>query len=438
MNLNKENLKKIRGLIVFTVILLIALWNYSLILDVLGQGVGIVYPFLLGGAIAFVINVPMSFFEEKLFQNQMMKNKKVAQRLARPVSLIITLIVVVSVIGLVVFGVLPKLGDTFISIGKGIQSFMPKAQSWAEEIFHNNKEIKEWLDSLTLDWDKIINEVVKFFTSGASSVLGSTFVVARRIASGITTFVIAFVFACYILLQKEKLNIQIRKVMYAYMKEDLVKKVLDVCSLSYRTFSNFLTGQCLEAVILGTMFVICMGILQMPYAMLIGVLIAFTALIPIFGAFIGCVVGAFLILTVAPMKALVFVIMFLILQQIEGNLIYPRVVGSSVGLPSIWVLAAVSIGASLMGIVGMLVFIPIVSVLYALLRRDVYEHLEKKGIAVDRESGEIYRPKEPDGGFRKQLELKKFKLFFLCIMHKEEGEENDKPRVVQSKQKEIM
>lgn len=396
MNLNKENLKKIRGLIVFTVILLIALWNYSLILDVLGQGVGIVYPFLLGGAIAFVINVPMSFFEEKLFQNQMMKNKKVAQRLARPVSLIITLIVVVSVIGLVVFGVLPKLGDTFISIGKGIQSFMPKAQSWAEEIFHNNKEIKEWLDSLTLDWDKIINEVVKFFTSGASSVLGTTFVVARRIASGITTFVIAFVFACYILLQKEKLNIQIRKVMYAYMKEDLVKKVLDVCSLSYRTFSNFLTGQCLEAVILGTMFVICMGILQMPYAMLIGVLIAFTALIPIFGAFIGCVVGAFLILTVAPMKALVFVIMFLILQQIEGNLIYPRVVGSSVGLPSIWVLAAVSIGASLMGIVGMLVFIPIVSVLYALLRRDVYEHLEKKGIAVDRESGEIYRPKEPD------------------------------------------
>ena len=396
MNLNKENLKKIRGLIVFTVILLIALWNYSLILDVLGQGVGIVYPFLLGGAIAFVINVPMSFFEEKLFQNQMMKNKKVAQRLARPVSLIITLIVVVSVIGLVVFGVLPKLGDTFISIGKGIQSFMPKAQSWAEEIFHNNKEIKEWLDSLTLDWDKIINEVVKFFTSGASSVLGSTFVVARRIASGITTFVIAFVFACYILLQKEKLNIQIRKVMYAYMKEDLVKKVLDVCSLSYRTFSNFLTGQCLEAVILGTMFVICMGILQMPYAMLIGVLIAFTALIPIFGAFIGCVVGAFLILTVAPMKALVFVIMFMILQQIEGNMIYPRVVGSSVGLPSIWVLAAVSIGASLMGIVGMLVFIPIVSVLYALLRRDVYEHLEKKGIAVDRESGEIYRPKEPD------------------------------------------
>ena len=379
MNLNKENLKKIRGLIVFTVILLIALWNYSLILDVLGQGVGIVYPFLLGGAIAFVINVPMSFFEEKLFQNQMMKNKKVAQRLARPVSLIITLIVVVSVIGLVVFGVLPKLGDTFISIGKGIQSFMPKAQSWAEEIFHNNKEIKEWLDSLTLDWDKIINEVVKFFTSGASSVLGSTFVVARRIASGITTFVIAFVFACYILLQKEKLNIQIRKVMYAYMKEDLVKKVLDVCSLSYRTFSNFLTGQCLEAVILGTMFFVVLTVIRLPYALLIGVLIAFTALIPIFGAFVGLAVGVFLMLMVNPMDALIFTITFFVLQQIEGNLIYPYVVGNSVGLPSIWVLVAVTVGGSMMGIVGMLIFIPLCSVLYALLRDGVNTRLGKKG-----------------------------------------------------------
>ena len=323
-----------------------------------------------------------------------MKKKKLAQKLARPASLVITLIAVLGVISLVIFGVLPKLGDTFLALGKSIQDFMPKVQVWAEEIFHNNKEILEWMDDLTLDWDKILNEVVRFFTSGASSVLGSTIVVARRIASGITTFVIAFVFSCYILLQKEKLNIQIRKVMYAYMKEERVKKVLDVCTLSYRTFSNFLTGQCLEAVILGTMFVICMGILQMPYALLIGVLIAFTALIPIFGAFIGCVVGAFLILTVAPMKALIFVIMFLVLQQIEGNLIYPRVVGSSVGLPSIWVLAAVSIGASLMGIVGMLIFIPIVSVLYALLRGNVYEHLEQKGIAVDRESGELQRAGE--------------------------------------------
>ena len=215
--------------------------------------------------------------------------------------------------------------------------------------------------------------------------------------SGVTTFVIAFVFACYILLQKERLNIQIRKIMYAYMKKDLVKKVLDVCSLTYKTFSSFLTGQCVEAVILGTMFVIAMSVFRLPYALLVGVLIAFTALIPIFGAFIGCFVGAFLILMVAPMKALMFVIMFLVLQQIEGNLIYPKVVGSSVGLPSIWVLAAVSIGGSLMGVVGMLVFIPVVSVLYTLLRNNVYGRLANKGFSVDNDSGDLRLRKENTG-----------------------------------------
>ncbi len=228
-----------------------------------------------------------------------------------------------------------------------------------------------------------------FFKNGAGSVLDSTFTVAKSIVSGMTTFIIAFVFACYILLQKEKLNIQIHKVMYAYLKKEYVEKILDICSLTYKTFSNFLAGQCLEAAILGTMFVIMMTVFRLPYALLVGVLIAFTALIPIFGAFIGCFIGAFLILMDTPMKALVFVILFLVLQQIEGNLIYPRVVGNSVGLPSIWVLAAVSIGGSLMGIVGMLVFIPAVSVIYTLFRNNVYGQLEKKEIRVDNVSGEL-------------------------------------------------
>ena len=244
------------------------------------------------------------------------------------------------------------------------------------------------VNDIKIDWDKVLNGIMSFFKNGAGSVLGSTFTVAKNIVSGVTTFVIAFVFACYILLQKERLNIQIRKVMYAYLKNEYVEKILDVCSLTYKTFSSFLTGQCVEAVILGAMFVVTMTVFRLPYALLVGVLIAFTALIPIFGAFIGCVVGAFLILMVAPMKAVIFVIMFLVLQQIEGNLIYPRVVGGSVGLPSIWVLAAVSIGGSLMGVVGMLVFIPIVSVIYTLLRNDVYGQLAKKGLRIDQESGQ--------------------------------------------------
>ncbi len=166
------------------------------------------------------------------------------------------------------------------------------------------------------------------------------------------------------------------------MPEKKVSTVLDICSLTYRTFSNFLTGQCMEAVILGTMFFISMSILRMPYALLIGVLIAFTALIPIFGAFIGCVIGTFLILMVNPMQAIGFIVLFLVLQQVEGNLIYPHVVGGSVGLPSMWVLVAVSLGGSLMGLVGMLIFIPMVSVIYTLFRGYVYERLRKKNITV--------------------------------------------------------
>ena len=200
------------------------------------------------------------------------------------------------------------------------------------------------------------------------------------IVSGVTTFFIAFSFACYILFQKEKLHVQVRKVFFAFIPKRKAEVILEVCSLTYRTFANFLAGQCLEAVILGSMFVITLSILKMPYALLIGIIIAFTALIPIFGAFIGCALGCLLIFMVSPKQAILFILVFLILQQIEGNLIYPHVVGSSVGLPSIWVLAAVTVGGNLLGIVGMLIFIPLVSVLYTLFREYVYLRLKKQHI----------------------------------------------------------
>lgn len=385
MNLNKENMRKIRGLIVFTIVILMALWKYNLVLDALGFSLNIIFPFLLGGAIAFVLNVPMHFLEEKLFKNSKVRSRKLAQKVARPVSLVITILFVMSIIVVVMFVVIPELGTTFMNLGRTIQDFIPKVQQWSLNFFSDNREISRelvaWLNSL--NWDNMMESIVEFFKKGAGSVVGSTFAVAKSVFSGLATFVIAFVFACYILLQKERLNVQVRKVLLAYLPQSGVKRTLDICSLTYSTFSSFLTGQCVEALILGTMFFITMSIIGLPYALLVGVLIAFTALIPIFGAFIGCVVGAFLILMVNPMQALIFIVLFLVLQQIEGNLIYPRVVGGSVGLPSIWVLAAVSIGGSLMGIVGMLIFIPIVSVIYTLFREHVYKQLGKKGIAVD-------------------------------------------------------
>ena len=383
MNFNKENIRHIKELIVFTLVLLIALWNYDLVLGAFGFVGNIVFPFLVGGAIAFVLNVPMSFLERNLFGNEKVQSKKQLKRISRPFSLVLTIVGVLGIIAVVMFVVIPQLGQT-LSVSDGIFGVsIPQAMLWLEDLFENNQEILALISEMDMSWDKMINSVLEFFKSGVGNVFDSTISVATSIVGSVTTFVIAFVFACYILLQKEKLHVQMKKILFAYLPERRVENILGVCSLTYKTFSNFLTGQCVEALILGTMFFVVMGIIRLPYALLVGVLIAFTALIPIFGAFIGCAVGAFLILMVDPWKAVIFVILFLVLQQIEGNLIYPKVVGNSVGLPSIWVLAAVSIGGSLMGVVGMLVFIPLVSVIYTLLRGDVYKRLGEKGIAVE-------------------------------------------------------
>ena len=378
MELNKENMRKIRKLILFTALLIVVLWKYEEVLEVLGYVGHLIFPFLLGGAIAFVLNVPMNFLEEKIFRNRYLKDKKIANRIARPVSLVLTIAIVIGVVVLVMFVVIPELTTTLISLGKTIRDFVPEAQRFLNDLFTDNSEVNQWLSSLNLNADRIIESAVAFFQNGAGDVLNSTMSAIGSIVSGVTTFVIAFVFACYVLLQKEKLRVQVIKVMYAFLPEKRVEWCLEVCSLTAKSFSSFLTGQCVEALILGMMFFIVMSILNMPYTLLVAVLIAFTALIPIFGAFIGCIIGAFLILMVDPLQALIFVIMFLILQQIEGNLIYPKVVGASVGLPSIWVLAAVTIGGNLMGIVGMLIFIPIVSVIYTLFRASVYKRLRNR------------------------------------------------------------
>ena len=379
MDLSKMSIKKIRELIVFTALLVVALWKFDVVLGVLKTIWDIIFPFVLGGAIAFLTNVPMSFLEKKIFENVKKKNK-IVRKLKRPISLILTIVLVVGVIVLVMFGVIPQLTRTMGTLVTSINDFIPQMQSWIGEFFHNNQEIMNLVDQIEFDPDQAIKWGINLLGNGAGNMMNTTMSAVGSIVSGVATFFIAFSFACYILFQKEKLHIQIRKVFFAFLPRQKADTFLKVCSLTYRTFANFLAGQCLEAVILGSMFVVTLSILRMPYALLIGILIAFTALIPIFGAFIGCAVGSFLIFMVNPQQAILFVIVFLVLQQIEGNLIYPHVVGESVGLPSIWVLAAVTIGGNLMGIVGMLVFIPLLSVLYTIFREFVYLRLKKQNI----------------------------------------------------------
>lgn len=383
MEFNDEVVKRIRGLIVFAALVVLCFWRYDIILDVIQFIIHVIFPFLLGGAIAFVLNVPMNFIQRHLFKPERIEGKKYLQKLARPVSMLLVLFGVIGVIALVMLVLVPQLGETFINLGRNIQRFIPKLQVWAAGVFHDNPDMIVWINDLKFDWNKIMDTGINFFTQGAGNVLNSTITAARSIVSGLTTFFIAFVFSIYILLQKEKLTRQCKRVMYAFMKKSRAEATLEVLALTNKTFSSFLTGQCVEALILGSMFVVAMTILNLPYALLVGIVIAVTALIPIFGAFIGCVIGAFLIFMVNPLQALGFIVLFLVLQQIEGNLIYPHVVGGSVGLPSVWVLVAVTVGGSLMGVAGMLIFIPLVSVLYALFREWMYKSLKKKGVQVE-------------------------------------------------------
>ena len=381
MDFNKESLKKIRGLILFTIFVLVALWNFELVFDGIKFLWRVILPFVVGGVIAFIVNIPMAFLEKKIFgkaRSTKGKKRDLAEKLARPLSLILAWLIILGIIAIVVLVVVPELGRTVLGLGKTIQDFVPEVQKWAIDLFQDNEEIVKAISGINFKWDELLGKMVDFLRNGAGSVLDTTMEAAKNIISGVITFFIAAVFSIYVLLQKEKLGDQIKKLMYAFMPEDWRNILLALGGVVNKSFTNFFTGQCLEAVILGLMFLVVMAIFRLPYALLISVLIAFTALIPMFGAFIGCGVGALLIFMISPVKALIFIIIFLVLQQIEGNFVYPYVVGNSVGLPSIWVLVAVTVGANLLGVVGMLIFIPLMSVVYTMLRGIVNRRLGLK------------------------------------------------------------
>ena len=260
--------------------------------------------------------------------------------LLRGTSFLVTLLLFAAGGTLVFRIVLPELGGTITTLGQQIPAFFVRLQQEAKQLEDWIPNLRDYIAELQLDWKEIVERAMGFLQNGATSLLGSTMNIATSVFSGVFNTFMGFIFAVYILFGKEKLKVQARRVLYAWLPVERADRVVYVADLTEQTFSRFLTGQCLEAVILGLMFFVSMSLLKFPYAMLVAVLVAVTALIPMFGAFIGCFVGAFLILVVNPMQALWFVLLFLLLQQIEGNLIYPRVVGSSIGLPAMWVMVA--------------------------------------------------------------------------------------------------
>lgn len=384
MNFNRDNIKKIMGLIAFAILLYVGLQNTRMVSAALRYVAGLIAPFLIGGCIAFILNVPMRFFETRVLVSKKLAKTRHGRKMRRIISLLLTLTVVLGVIVFVVFMVAPELYQSFAAIGRELTQFTNRVPQLLEQASERLPMFAEEIDKigddlLDVDW-KEIGQMAKDFLEN-SNFLSSTVSIATSVASGVANTIIGIVFAIYILLQKENLGRQFRRLFFALFPERGVDRFLEVCNLTSASFSSFLSGQCLEAVILGMMFFVSMSVLHMDYALVIAVLIGVTSLIPIFGAFIGCFVGAFLILIANPIQALWFIVLFLVLQQIEGNVIYPRVVGGSVGLPSIWVLVAVTLGASIAGVLGILFAIPIVSVVYTLLREYVRARIRERGIA---------------------------------------------------------
>ena len=340
----------------------------------------ILSPFILGGCIAFIANVPMRFFENKLtgIQNPGFR---------RAVALTLTFIAILIVLGGVFLLLIPQLVETVEMFVPAVYAFLMEAEVSINNFIAENPDMMGFLQSSgsnALDWSAFIQNIAGVVGNSITTILQSALSTIGSVASFAMDLFVAIVFAVYCLFQKETLARQGRKILYAFAKEQSADKLIHILRLSNSTFSNFLSGQCIEVCILGGMIAVSMAILKMPYIPLVSVLVAVTAFIPIVGAWAGCVVGAFFMLVNDPMQAVWFVVMFLVVQQIEGNLIYPKVVGNSIGLSGMWVIAAISIGGDLFGIVGMMLMIPFASVLQTILREEVAIRLNKNMINPDK------------------------------------------------------
>ncbi len=403
MELNKKTLRSIFLGVAGCIVLYWLLHETERLAAVLRAGWAVLSPFAVGAAIAFILNVPMRAIE-RWFGGI----KKAGLR--RGLSILLTLVAVALVLAGVFYLLLPQLVQTLESLVASLPGFLGRVQEQVNAYLNQHPEVLKWLtentDFAAINWSDLIQKAVSLVTNSISAIVDGAISAVVSLGTGIFNAVLSLVFALYCLGRKEILARQGRRILYAFLPEKAGDEIVRVLRMTNSTFSNFISGQCLEAVILGLMFAVCMSIFRMPYMPLVSVVISVTALVPIVGAFVGCVVGAFFILVQNPMMAVWFVVMFLVLQQIEGNLIYPRVVGTSIGLPGMWVLVAVAVGGSLMGVGGMLLMIPLASVLYALTREFTNKRLAARGIDRDKLQD---HPPELQSGFKQKREKRKEK-----------------------------
>lgn len=369
---NKRKITKwIIGIAAACIVIFLGLQNIGTVTGALSKCLSLIMPLILGFVFALILNVPMSFFEKHLFSKT---KKNGLKKLKRPLSFIISVILIVAIIVGVVWLVIPELVDAFKVIADGVINFIDTIRGMSEEEL---AKLPFGNQLLNIDWDKIKDSMQNWLKRESGSIVNSAVGTVSSLVGGIFDFFVAFVFSIYILFGKEKLKKQASRLIRVWLPKGFGEWFIHASNVASTNFRNFVSGQSLEAVILGTLCMIGMLILRIPYAPMVGALIGVTALIPVVGAFIGAAVGAFVILTVNPFKALVFLIFLVILQQLEGNIIYPRVMGSRVNLPGMWILAAVTIGGGIAGALGMLISVPVASTVYVLIR-EATENREKK------------------------------------------------------------
>lgn len=381
MNFSKSQIITICSIVFGALLFHWGLMHPSQVAAIAGAAVSLVAPFVVGGAIAFIVNIPMVPIENAL------PNRGRLAKLRRPLAWLIALALLVGVITLAVNIIFPQLIKTLSAVSAHATEIINRTDSLTDllppyistllpELEQNLRDLGLNISSFTQRLSTMLQNLTLLFRSG--------FNLVNSIVSTLFNVFVGFFFSVYLLFEKEQLARQGKQVLYALLSCTHADKVVSVLRLSCQTFKNFITSQCLEAFILGLMFFITMFILRLPYASLISAVIGFTALIPVFGAFIGCLFGCLLLVLNSPLQLIEFIILFLVLQQIEGNLIYPRVVGGKVGLPPIWVLAAITIGGSLFGVLGMLVFIPLCSVAYAVFSEFIKDKLAARQISPDK------------------------------------------------------
>lgn len=371
--LDRKTVKSLIYIIFSAILFAWALKHIPFIMGVFGTILKPMIPLFIGGALAFVMNIYVKQLE-RLFS----KIKKVKVR--RGISILVAILTLVLILGLVLLIVIPEMARTFENIGKKLPGFFEDAKVWLEGFMGSFPMFEDYLSNVDLSLENIGETLMDVVMVGGNNLADFTVGLLTKLFSGAMNIFLGLIFAIYILFDKENLGRQVRRILYAYLPEKRVDQFLGITVLISDIFQKFVTGQLTESVILGMMFVVSMLVFGFPYAVVVGVLVTLTAIIPIVGAFIAMAIGFFLIFVNSPVQAMWFLLLFIVLQQIEGDFIYPKVVGNSIGLPALWVLAAVMVGGGLYGILGILLAVPIASVVYVLIKRNVGNRLDDKDV----------------------------------------------------------